>query len=215
MKMFGNPGYSRLSPLTLAASWGLVLLMLAWLGWRDYQNHLQQQQSQARQAVNAAAQSAKDYFKDAARQMQQLLEQEQQLEVLRQAAEDAMRNRDAYLKAGTGMLEMLQDIEDLKAKARYYEHLGARMIYLTYMEELAKLEERYDRLRQERLRRIRAVRDDLDEVDLLEREVERQLQRIPKLMKADENMNYQGYLHQRFATFNLRHALDRWFTGRA
>jgi len=79
MKMFGNPGYSKLSPVTLAASWGLVLLMLAWLGWRDYQNHLQQQQSQARQAVTAAAQSAKDYFKDAARQMQQLLEQEQQL----------------------------------------------------------------------------------------------------------------------------------------
>ncbi len=79
MKILGNPSSSRLSPAALAASWGLMLLMLTWLGWRDYRDQMQHQPILAHQAVNGAARIATLYFRDAGHRLLQLLEQEEDL----------------------------------------------------------------------------------------------------------------------------------------
>lgn len=144
-----------------------------------------------------------------------LLALEAQLSEVQAAIEDAARYRDMHNKAGSGLLELAQDIAHAEGVARYYKRIGAEGIYLLIMEDLAMLESRY----KDRLRERKRLSDDMNyslaRADRLDRDIRRELDHLDDHLQADEQRTYRQELKDRFGQFNLREELKGLLRGAA
>jgi hypothetical protein len=118
--------------------------------------------------------------------------------------EDAMRRRDAYIKAGGGLLDLARDIDRARSTAQFYQRIGAQGIYLLLMEDLAQLEAQHDKRLSERNRLAQAGIDALDQARKDKDEILRRLDGLKDALAADEQGTYTQALLTRWQKFNLR-----------
>jgi hypothetical protein len=129
--------------------------------------------------------------------------------------EDAARRRDAYLKAGSGLVDLAREIDRARGTAQFYQRIGAQGIYLLLMEDLAQLEDQYDRQLSERNRLAQAGLYGLDQARLDRDEIMTSLDSIQDALAADEQGTYTQALQARWQKFNLREELKHLVLSQA
>lgn len=167
--------------------------------WRSLERDLTQEQLKL-----AHGQSAHYPATDA-----KLGELEQLLDSQRASVEDALRERDAYNKAGGGLEEMLFEIKRSEGIADYYHSIGAQGIYELIRDDVRQLQSEYRQRLSERDQRNVKMREQLDKANLDQAQIIEGLTAVNSAMAADEQVTYTRELRQRFESFSLPRELSR------
>jgi len=134
---------------------------------------------------------------------EQLMWMEQWLREQQEAIEDAARERDAYNKAGGGVMELAREADRARNNAEYYRSIGHRGLYDLFMDDANRLEKEHRRRLRERQRLSRAVESMQAEAEQLRVGILSGLAKLETSLKADEQRSYRMELSQRFREFNL------------
>lgn len=138
-----------------------------------------------------------------------LVELEQLLDSQLMAVESAVRERDAYNKAGGGLEDMLLEIKRAEGIADYYRSIGAQGIYELIRDDVRLLEKEYRERLRERAERNRDMEAALTDSKLYRDQILEGLEQIPGKLDADEQITYSRELQQRFNRFSLPYELSR------
>jgi len=136
-----------------------------------------------------------------------LYELEQLIEDQQQAIEEAVRERNAYNRAGGGLELLYQEIHRAAGIAEYYRSIGAYGISDLIDDDVREMEKQYRERTRERKRRQNAMEDALAEADELRKRIINGLEQLDALMTADANSTYPEELKARYQQFNLRREL--------
>jgi hypothetical protein len=139
----------------------------------------------------------------------QLTELEQLLESQREAVEEAVRERDAYNKAGGGLEEMLLEIKRAEGIADYYRSIGAQGIYELIRDDARTLQSEYRERVAERDQRNNKMVEKLAKAEECQSEIIEGLQSIESKLGEDEQTTYSNELRERFDSFSLPRELAR------
>jgi len=168
--------------------------------WRQLQRELEDEQRHLRGSPPA-------HYPTADSQLSAL---EQLLSSEKTAVDAAVRERDAYNKAGGGLEDLLAEIQRTQGIAEYYRSIGAEGIYELIRDDARVLESEYRARTRERNERMQDLNVELKTVRDCRDEIQDGLLDIPALIKADEQTTYTAELRQRLASFNLVTEVTRW-----
>jgi len=168
--------------------------------WRQLQRDLEDEQRHLRT-------NSLQHYPTASAELSQL---EQRLNSQREAVDAAVRERDAYNKAGGGLENLLAEIQRTEGIAEYYRSIGAQGIYELIRDDARVLASEYRSRLRERNDRIQEMNIELQTVRDNRDEIQHRLLDIPELIKADEQTTYTAELQQRFDTFDLLKEVTRW-----
>lgn len=136
-----------------------------------------------------------------------LYELEQLLEDQQQAIEQAVRERNAFNRAGGGLELLFQEIHRAAGIADYYRSIGAYGIADLIDDDVREMEKQYRERTRERNRRQNAMEDALAEANDLRERILDGLVQLKLLMATDASTTYPAELRQRYHEFNLRREL--------
>jgi len=127
----------------------------------------------------------------------------------RRAVEEAELVRSEGNRMSEGFAALVRHLYDVQLAAEYWRQQGAEDIYLYIQEELAKTEAIYNSRRRDYDNLSSQVRTQLATAIRLNRDIEREVYKLPDTLAADEMYTYREDLSARLARFNLSGALKR------
>jgi len=133
----------------------------------------------------------------------------QLLDNQRAAVEEAVRERDAYNKAGGGLNDMLLEIKRAEGIADYYRSIGAQGIYELIRDDTRLLENEYRERIAERDQRNSNMAQKLVKAEEYKAQIFEGLETVNEKLGEDEQITYSRELRQRFDSFSLPRELTR------
>jgi len=161
--------------------------------WRQLQRELEEEQRRLRR-------SPPQHYPTADAELSEL---EQLLDSQQLAVDGAVRERDAFNKAGGGLEDLLAEIQRAEGIAEYYRSIGATGIYELIRDDARVLASEYRARTRERSERMRQLEAELATNRECRDEIQDRLLDVPTKITADEQTTYTAELQQRFDRFNL------------